>query len=179
MIDKKTSLTIDESLCLDEDRLLYILENFKTIDTTLLDLLQYYKDVKWEDNDISESISLKDLDALNLFTNIRPEKKRISPLHLAHFKKQTISANMILKFMVYIERKSIKGIFEYIPELLVYEEFMSYFEAIQFKTKYLNSKNSVRVKEMLSDDIVALKPNNSSYFDSTFFEKKKLNASHG
>ena len=72
------------------------------------------------------------MDKLNIFKWSKPEKKRISPIHLAHYQKQSISANLIFRYMAKIERKNLETLFDYMPELLVYEDFMGYFLQVQF-----------------------------------------------
>ena len=65
LINKDTTLTIEETLCLESDRLDYILRNFEQVDPKLLDLLQYYRDEDWS-NEEKEKYK-NHLDRLNLF----------------------------------------------------------------------------------------------------------------
>jgi hypothetical protein len=75
------------------------------VDPKLLDLLQYYNDIDWPGEKNDQKLAL-DMDKLNIFKWSKPDKKRISPVHLAHYQKQSISVNLIFRYMAKIERKN-------------------------------------------------------------------------
>ena len=54
-----------------------------------------------------------------------------------------------------MERKNQYTFYEYMTELLDYQEFMSYFLEVQFQTKNLMMKQNLRVHSNIADEIVA------------------------
>ena len=105
-MNKKSGLLIlaeSSQLLTNPLKLEYILSNFKKSDPILLDILQYYyKDKK--------------------------SGKIVTPLHIGFQNKNTLSVNIILKYLAMLDYSQFKTFKDIFPELVDYKRFSEFLE---------------------------------------------------
>lgn len=86
--------------------------------------------------------------------------------------KNAASINVMLKFMAKFEYAVFRTFGRIVPELIQYSAFKDLIEGQTFSSIQLNNKNQLRVREKLSDDVVAQSISPTSYIDNVYYKNK-------
>jgi len=158
IINRKNCFTCDNFVGEDYEKLQFVLRKFNENDPVLLEQLHYFYEIDMDKDDDPDDDGSK-----------KQKMKKITPLHLALRMGNNRSINIILKYMAKISYNASDTIKDILPQLLEYKEFLCYMDELPFQTIQMINKQTLKVANKFSEEIVSINRANRSYVDDSYF----------
>ena len=97
--------------------------------------------------------------------------RKLTPLHLALSTGNNRSINTLLKYLGMVDVIHSDTIKDILPQLIQYRNFIEFMDNMLIKTSFMMNKQTLKVKQCYSEEIVSVRRSNALNIDDLYFQK--------